>query len=223
MDYSVFSASPLFRGINPGHIADIFLATPHRLRKYKSGSLIFQGGEQVVSMCFVVSGYVKGEMTDFTGRVIKIEDIRVPGALAPAFMFGQRNRYPVNVIAVADTELLVIEKSAFLELLKNNNTILVNFLDMISNRSQFLSDKIRFLNFKTIRGKLAQYILELASDGRNEVRLDRTQEDLADWFGVARPSVARALGELEEMGLVETTGKNIVLLNRKGLAELTRD
>jgi CRP/FNR family transcriptional regulator, dissimilatory nitrate respiration regulator len=223
MDYSVFSASPLFRSIDPSLIADIFLATPHRLRKYKSGSLIFQGGEQVASMCFVVSGYVKGEMTDFTGRVIKIEDIRVPGALAPAFMFGQRNRYPVNVMAVADTELLVIEKAAFLDLLKSNNSILVNFLDMISNRSQFLSDKIRFLNFKTIRGKLAQYILELASDGRNEVRLDRTQEDLADWFGVARPSVARALGELEEMGFINTTGKNIVLINRKGLAELTRD
>ncbi len=32
-----------------------------------------------------------------------------------------------------------------------NNIILVNFLDMISNRSQFLSEKIKFLTFKTIK------------------------------------------------------------------------
>jgi CRP-like cAMP-binding protein len=97
----------------------------------------------------------------------------------------------------------------------------VNFLDMISNRSQFLSEKIKFLNFKTIRGKMAQYILRLAGDQKNEIKLDRTQNDLADFFGVARPSVARALGDMEMEGYLEVQGKSIKILNRKGLMDLT--
>jgi CRP-like cAMP-binding protein len=100
--------------------------------------------------------------------------------------------------------------------------VLVNFLDMISNRSQFLSEKIKFLNFKTIRSKLAQYILELAGD-KSELRFDRTQSDLADYFGVARPSVARTLGDLENQGIIETSGRNIKILKRQILAELTND
>ncbi len=92
---------------------------------------------------------------------------------------------------------------------------------MISNRSQFLSEKIKFLNFKTIRGKLAQFILLKTSVDRSSFRLDMNQADLADYFGVARPSLARALKELEDEGLIEALGKEISVLDRKRLAELT--
>ena len=223
MDYSILSDSPLFKGMTTGEIEAILSVVPHRIKKFKSGSMISQSGEPVISLMVVVNGIVKGEMVDFAGRVIKIEDIHAPGALASAFMFGSKNSFPVNVITVSDTELLDIYKSDFLKLLMINDKILVNFLDMISNRSQFLSEKIKFLNFKTIKGKMAQYILRLAVDQKNEVVLDRTQNDLADFFGVARPSVARALGEMEEDGYLLVKGKRIKILDRKGLLEMTRD
>ena len=57
----------------------------------------------------VIGGTVKGEMVDYSGRVIKIEDIPAPGALASAFIFGSRNRFPVNVVALTDTSLMIIE------------------------------------------------------------------------------------------------------------------
>jgi CRP-like cAMP-binding protein len=223
MYYSNLSDSPLFRGLASGEIESILREVPHRIKKFRTGSMISQCGEPVNSLMIVVQGIVKGEMVDFAGRVIKIEDIHAPGALASAFMFGNKNRFPVNVIAVTDTELLDINKSDFLILLMNNDKILVNFLDMISNRSQFLSEKIKFLNFKTIKGKMAQYILRLAGDQENEIKLDRTQNDLADFFGVARPSVSRALGDMEEEGYILVKGKRIKILNRKGLMDLTID
>jgi CRP-like cAMP-binding protein len=223
MNYSILSDSPLFKGLSTGEIEAILLDIPHRIKKFNRGSMISQSGEPVNSLMVIVSGIVKGEMVDFAGRVIKIEDIHAPGALASAFMFGNQNRFPVNVIAVTDAELLDINKSDFLKLLMNNDKILVNFLDMISNRSQFLSEKIKFLNFKTIKGKMAQYILRLAGDQKIEIKLDRTQSDLADFFGVARPSVARALGDMEEEGYLLVQGKRVKILNRKGLLALTLD
>ena len=223
MDYSILSDSPLFKGMTTGEIEAILSVVPHRIKKFKTGAMISQSGEPVISLMVVVRGIVKGEMVDFAGRVIKIEDIHAPGAIASAFMFGNKNRFPVNVITVTDTELLDINKSGFLKLLMINDKILVNFLDMISNRSQFLSEKIKFLNFKTIKGKMAQYILRLAGDQKNEIVLDRTQNDLADFFGVARPSVARALGDMEEDGYLLVQGKRIKILNRKGLLDMTGD
>ncbi|HLN19641.1 MAG TPA: Crp/Fnr family transcriptional regulator [Bacteroidales bacterium] len=223
MDYSIFSQSLLFTGLNPDQIKLILTNVPFRIRKFNSGKLIFQSGEIVKSMAFVISGYVKGEMVDYTGRVIKIEDIIAPGAIAPAFLFGRMNRYPVNVIAVPETTLMLIEKQDFLVMLQSDNNVLVNFLDMISNRSQFLSGKIKFLSFKTIKSKLAQYIIELAGPSKDVIRLDRTQNDLADYFGVARPSVARALGDLEEDGIIVTKGKEIRILNRALLTSFMTD
>jgi len=202
-------------------VESIFAVIPYRTKKYQSGSIIAQSGEVVNYLMLVITGVVKGEMVDFSGKLIKIEDIPAPGALAPAFVFGNRNKYPVNIITVSDSEILVIEKGEFLRLLMKNDKVLINFLDMISNRSQFLSEKIKFLNFKTIKSKLAQYILKLAGDGLFCVKMDKTQNDLADYFGVARPSVARAIGDMEESMLIKAEGKTIRILDREGLIRLT--
>ena len=220
MDYSILLHSPLFNRLSSDDINKVFEKVPHRIRKFKAGSMIAQSGEPVTSLMLVLSGTVKGEMVDIAGRVIKIEEIPATGALASAFMFGNRNRFPVNVITVSETELLIIEKPYFFSLLKENDTILVNFLDMISNRSQFLSEKIKFLNFKTIKGKLAQFILQRTGEDRTSFVLEMTQNDLADFFGVARPSVARALGEMEDEGLIEARGKNIRVLDPDKLTGL---
>jgi CRP-like cAMP-binding protein len=223
MDHRLLSISPIFGGITEEEIEVILSSVSFRIRKFGSGSFISQSGEQVNSLMLVISGTVKGEMVDDAGRVIKIEDIPAPGALATAFIFGNRNRFPVNVIAITDVEILSIDKPDFLRLLMKNDILLVNFLNLISNRSQFLSEKIKFLNFKTIKGKLAHFILQRADNGKTSISIDMTQNDLADFFGVARPSVSRALGELEQEGLIEASGKNIRILDREGLSGLTMD
>jgi len=214
---------PLFRGIPAQDIEKIFTVIPYRITKFKAGSLISQSGETVHSMMIVIKGTVKGEMVDDAGRVIKIEDIPAPGALAAAFIFGARNRFPVNVIAVSEGEIMSIDKPDFLRLLMKDDIVLVNFLNMISSRSQFLSEKIKFLNFKTIRGKLAHLILQRAVNDRSTIVLDMNQNELAEFFGVARPSVSRALHDLEQEGFIEAAGKSIRILDRKGLSGLTAD
>jgi CRP/FNR family transcriptional regulator, dissimilatory nitrate respiration regulator len=221
MDYSVLIKSPLFRGLMLEEVMSVVSSTPYRIRRFKAGSMISQSGEPVNSFMMVIEGVVKGEMVDFSGRIIKIEDIPASGALASAFIFGSRNRFPVNVVAVSDTQLLIIEKADFLKFLKSDDKILANFLDIISNRSQFLSEKIKFLNFKTIKGKLAQYILQTAGTDKSEIRLAMTQNDLAEYFGVARPSIARVIGEMETDGIIITKGKTLKILDKKRLTELT--
>jgi CRP/FNR family transcriptional regulator, dissimilatory nitrate respiration regulator len=223
MDYSILSKAALFKGLTPDRIETILTSVPYRIRKFQSGSLISQSGDEVSSFIMAVNGTVKGEMVDCSGRVIKIEDIPAPGAIASAFMFGSRNLFPVNVFAVSDVELLLIEKKDFLGLLMSYDLLLVNFLDMISNRSQFLTEKIKFLNFKTIRGKFAHFILQKSGKESNFVSLGMTQNELSDFFGVARPSLARTIGELEKDGYIEAKGKTIKIIDKEGLEGLTID
>lgn len=223
MDYPLLSKAPVFKGVTPGDVKIILDSTPFRIRNYQAGSMISQSGEQVNSLMVVMSGTVKGEMVDYAGRVIKIEDIPAPGALASAFIFGNSNKFPVNVIAITDVELLSIEKADFLKLLMVNDILLINFLDMISNRSQFLSEKIKFLSFKTIKGKLAHFILQKAGKEGLSVTLAMTQNELADFFGVARPSLARSLGDLGNEGYIKVKGKDILIVDKAGLADLTVD
>jgi CRP/FNR family transcriptional regulator, dissimilatory nitrate respiration regulator len=219
MDFYPLLQAPLFRGFTSSEIENLMTNVPKKMMKFKAGSQVALAGEPVISLMIVLSGMVSGEMVDYSGRVIKIEDIPASGSLAPAFIFGSNNRFPVNVIAMSDIELMVIDKRDFLSLLGKNEKLLVNFLNMISDRSQFLSEKIKFLSFKTIKGKLAQLILQKAGKDKDSIILEMTQNSLADFFGVARPSVARALGEMEEEGILDVKAGRIKILDRKKLAE----
>lgn len=222
-DFTALLQTPVFKGLSAAEINELLSGIHYRRRKVKAGTIIAFSGDQVNSLIIVVSGVVKGEMTDYAGKVVKIEDIPAPGALAAAFIFGRNNRFPVNVIAATDAGLFIISKDGLLKILKENERVLANFLDMVSNRSQFLSEKIRFLNFKTIKGKLAQYILERAGDKNNFVRMELTHNELAVFFGVARPSVSRAIKELEDEGSLEVKGKDINILDRNKLLWITGD
>lgn len=210
---------PLFKGMSPLEISGVLSGHMGRIKAFPKGSLIAQAGEEVRSLQILLQGSVKGEMFDFTGKVIKIEDIAPPRPLAPAFLFGSRNRYPVNISSVEDTILLSIPRELFLRELQKSEKVLVNFMDIISSRGQFLSNKIKFLSFSTIKGKLAQYLLDLSKQaGSTNFVLPHSQSQLSELFGVARPSIGRAIGELNAEGLILAEGKKVVILDHSGLS-----
>ena len=201
--YKILSDSILFNGLRESDIENLLNKINYQIKKYKPKDTIALSGEECNYLMIILKGWVKGEMFDYSGKTIKIEDIHAPMPLAIAFIFGKNNTFPVTVEAVIETELLVVHRSEFIKLLQSDIRILNNFLNAISNRSQFLSNKIRLLSFSTIKSKFAQYILELAKDNLYIVELKQTQQQLAELFGVTRPSFARIIGEMQTEGLIK--------------------
>ncbi len=220
--YKILSDSILFKGLSEWDIENLFKKINFQIKRYKPKDIIALSGEECNYLMIVLKGYVKGEMIDYSGKTIKIEDVYAPKPIAIAFIFGKNNKFPVTVEAVMDTELLVIYKSEFLKLLQTNVRILNNFLNAISSRSQFLSNKIKFLSFSKIKSKFEQYILELDKNDFYIVELKQTQQQLSELFGVNRPSFARTIREMQKEGLIKIEKKQVEILNRKALIELIK-
>jgi len=218
--YHILINSPIFAGLSEKELEAIFAKSHYFTKTFEVGEIAAFSGETVNFLMIVLEGSVKGEMVDFSGKTIKIDDIKAPRVLASAFIFGKQNKFPVNVLANEKTKLLYIPKYDFMKMLQGDMRILQNFLNVISNQSQMLAGKLKFLSFKTIKGKIAQYILSLAGPDKDMVELHLTQNDLAEQFGVARPSLARALGEMAEEGMITVDRKVIRILDRKRLREV---
>jgi len=211
--YSHLRYCNLFSGLEEAEIENLVSSVVYQLKRYGKDDIIALSGDRIISQLLVVEGSVKGEMIDFTGRTIKIEDIESPRLLAPAFMFGNSNSFPVNIVANNDVVILSIRKEEFLKLLTLSTRVLHNYLDIISNRAQFLSGKMKFLSFQTIKGKIANYLLGISTKvGSKELRLQKSQEELAELFGVTRPSLARAIRELDRDGVISAKGRDITIL-----------
>lgn len=220
IDYALLAQCPVFRGISADDAEKLLKQIHFQLRKFLKDEIVVVAGAPVTNLNIVISGSVRGEMIDYSGKTIKIEDVEAPKPLAAAFLFGQDNKFPVTVTANGKCSILVIPVGEFLKLLQMNSQILRNYLNSISSRAQFLSQKLHFLSFKTIKGKVAHYLLQEAGDRFHSVELKNTQQQLADLFGVTRPSLARVFGEMQKDGLISISNKTVKLVNREKLSEL---
>ena len=213
--------NPLFRGITPERLfADLEEISFHT-RSYKKGEILAQQGAVCNRLVILTEGSVRGEMIDYSGRLIKVEDIAAPRAIAPLFLFGEENRYPVEVTANEPTEVIELPKSSVLSLFRKNEQFLENYMNLSANYARTLSDKLFFMSFKTIRQKLASYLLRLyKQQQQTHITLDRSQQELSDYFGVSRPSLARELAHMQEDGLLIADRKHITILQKEQLVRL---
>ena len=200
--------NPLFRGITPERLfADLEEISFHT--------------RVCNRLVILTKGSVRGEMIDYSGRLIKVEDIAAPRAIAPLFLFGEENRYPVEVTANEPTEVIELPKSSVLSLFRKNEQFLENYMNLSANYARTLSDKLFFMSFKTIRQKLASYLLRLyKQQQQTHITLDRSQQELSDYFGVSRPSLARELAHMQEDGLLIADRKHITILQKEQLVRL---
>ena len=213
--------NPLFREITPERLfADLEEISFHT-RSYKKGEILAQQGAVCNRLVILTKGSVRGEMIDYSGRLIKVEDIAAPRAIAPLFLFGEENRYPVEVTANEPTEVIELPKSSVLSLFRKNEQFLENYMNLSANYARTLSDKLFFMSFKTIRQKLASYLLRLyKQQQQTHITLDRSQQELSDYFGVSRPSLARELAHMQEDGLLIADRKHITILQKEDLVRL---
>ncbi|NDP19846.1 MAG: Crp/Fnr family transcriptional regulator [Paludibacter sp.] len=187
---------------------------------YKKNELIIRQGEICDALYMLTIGSVKTEMITENGNILGIEIINAPRPLAPAFVFSDNNRFPVDVTALEEVEIMKIPKEEIMRLMVTNPDFMSSFMTHNANRTQFLTSRLQLLSIKTIKGKLAHFLLENSKGEGKAFEIKRNQTELADFFGVARPSLARSLSEMVQEGIISINKKEYTIVNSKGLREL---
>jgi CRP/FNR family transcriptional regulator, dissimilatory nitrate respiration regulator len=213
----------LFRGLSAKEIGTIIRKVHHQVRSYSGDDIIAFSGDEHNRLLIIVEGAVVGELTDFEGKVLRMEELKAPDTIASAFIFGDKNLLPVSIKALEKTRILIIPKQDLIRLLRENEKVLHNFLDIMANRAQYLSGRIKLLGLQTIRGKLAQYLLDqFQKSSGQEIRLPHTQNELAEMFGVTRPSIARVIRELNLEKVIASRGRSYRILDASRLSSLLK-
>ncbi|NLF42986.1 MAG: Crp/Fnr family transcriptional regulator [Bacteroidales bacterium] len=222
IDYPSLKYCPVFKGIEEEEVKLLLKKVHFQIKNFSKNDVIVLAGDKVKNLYIILQGSVSGEIHDYSGNTIKIEDIEAPRPLATAFLFGSENSYPVTLVANTNVTILSLPVDEFLMLLQMNSVLLKNYLNSISSRTQFLSQKLHFLGIKTIKGKIAHFLLQKAGDRYHSVELKSTQQELADLFGVTRPSLARVFSEMQKERLIITERRTITIINKEKLNKLIR-
>lgn len=216
--YQILLNSPLFRGLTVNELNDLFLQVKHQIRQFRNGEMLAQTGDEVDKAIILLEGRLQGEMVDFAGNSLKIEELDPPQMVAAAFLFGPRSLFPVYLSAKTDGKILVVSKKEFTAMLTLESRIMVNYLNIVSGKAQFLSGKINFLSLKTIKEKVAFYLLQqMNNSGKKSLSIEQTQTNLSELFGVTRPSLSRTILEMEKQKILTWSRDRVEILDLKKL------
>ena len=140
-------------------------------------------------------------MHKFNGDTIIIDYMKPNQIIASAFIFGDIQTFPVDLVSMESSKFLFLDKKDFLEVMLDNKRLLTNFIDEISNKGQLLSQRIWF-NFinKTINEKVLSYISENQKNGI--IMFKPNISELSKRFEVTRPSLSREISLLCNKGIL---------------------
>lgn len=221
METSELLCTPLFKGMEEKDIEVLFSEFNVKETNFKKGDILAFQDEPCNRLIMLLSGSVKGEMSDPSGKVVKVDDIYAPSPLAILFLFGDNNRFPVQATASEDGTAIIIAKQTILKMLGRNEVLLKNYLDISANFAVRISQKLHLMSFRTIRQKLAMYFINLLDKGdTNEIELDISKTALAEYFGVSRQSLERELTNMQNDGLILSNRRKITIVDRNALVKL---
>ena len=190
MDCDIYSL-PLFSGGNKELIDNILQENPARHRLYAKGDIIALQGYVCKQLYLLCSGSAYARMISEEGREFTLDTLSAPEVLASSFIFSTDGIFPVTIIAASDCSIWLISREAMLRILKADQTVMQNYLRVISDHSMFLSNR------------LVEFI-------ENNGPISNLQET-AFILGVARPSLSRAVSQLVSQGTLRKTTDGYVL------------
>jgi len=220
MNYNNLTICPLFKDMSKEEHDQFLQRNVKAVINYKKGEIVVRQGEVINYMYLLVKGIVRTQMITQEGNAVEIEMLEAVMPLAPAFIFANNNKYPVDVITMEPCTFLKIPKSDWLNEMIHNEKLMINFLTLNSNLAVFLSMKLQMISLKSLKYKLAIFLLEKTTPEKNYFILKRTRTQLAEYFGVQRPSLARTIKEFENEGIIKTDGRIITILDRNKLTRI---
>ena len=214
------SSCALFRDMPDAVIREVVERSVSDVRVVDKGGYVARQGDTIQFLHLLVEGLVRTEMVTKEGNLLEIEFLEPVRPLAPAFIFASNNRFPVDVIAIEKSTFYRVSKSDWLLEMMANEKLMHNFMQLNSNMTVFLSNKVHLMSIKSLKGKIALYVMENTDTGKNYFTLKRTQTQLAEYFGVQRPSLARTLSEMINEGIISLHKRELTVLDRNKLEKL---
>ena len=194
--YDIYDFS-LFANAERNDIDRFLQNTPSKIKVYEKGDIVALQNSPCKSLMLLCEGSLSARMSNIEGKEIIIENLHAPEILAPAFLYGSENKFPVTLRAEENVRIWLLSRDAFLNLMETSPIVLSNFIQNISDRSIFLSKKLNEFALQNLSTRIISYL-------KNKGEISNIQE-VAFIMGVARPSLSRTIQAMVEQKLLRKT------------------
>lgn len=186
-----------------------------KVTSYKKSSVVHFDGELCNKLEIVLFGKVVVDRIDESGNLLTISEFYKDDILGGNLLFSKNPYFPMTVLTQLPTDILEIDREVLFELICNNPIFLRTYLELISDRTFILGDKIKHYINRTIRESIMNYLnYESKKQNSNHIKLNITKKALAEKIGVQRTSLSRELAKMRKDGMIQFDSDTITLLKK---------
>ena len=208
----------LFKNISGEDIESLMKSIDYTVKTFEKNEFIGIQGQACGALGIIAEGSLEIHKPFPSGKVVTINHFTVGNIFGEAILFSKENNYPANVVSSSHTRIIFIDKVNLVSLMGLNNTIIENFMSVLSNRILMLNNRITDLSYDTLRKKLASMIiLEYSRQKSNYIVLPYSRVKWAEFLNVSRSSLSRELVNMKNDGIIDFYKNKIKILDLEAL------
>ena len=213
----------LFAGLGAGDlnaIAEITL-----IKSLDKGNYLFREGATAQGFYIVQRGSVNVHRVNAAGKEQVIHVFRAGESFAEAAL-ATLSGYPADARALESSQVLLVEKSGFLSLLKRQPELGLRMLGSMSVHLRTLIAQLEDLTLKDVETRLANWLIKRCPEPESArpvtIELKTTKRVLAAELGTVSETFSRTLAKFRQQKLISVKGKTLTVLSPVKLRELLR-
>jgi CRP-like cAMP-binding protein len=195
------------------------LARSGRFEHYSKGEMLFFQFDPSDTVYLVSNGSISIVLNSLDGREMVINEMHKGDLFGELGVFTKAPR-STSAVARSNSELFVIPRQAFLQVLDNEPQLVRFILEITANRLQTSGKRESALAFLDAQARLARLLLEMEKQEQEKGYVTISQEELAHHTGLIRQTVAKVLGKWRRAGWLITGRGRILLLNKEALKQM---
>ena len=187
---------------------------------YRKGTTVHNGNE-CSGVFFVRKGSLRVYILSEEGKEITLYRLHEGNfCMLSASCVLQTVTFDVFVDAEEDCECYVVDGGAYSSVAENNPNIKIFTLETAISRFSDVMWVMQQILFMSIDKRLAIFLIDESTRIGSD-RIELTHEQIAKYIGSAREVVSRMLKYFTNEGIVESSRKGVLILDKKRLRALT--
>lgn len=184
-----------------------------RSRTYKKKQQIYQENDSPVYMYYVKQGKVRNFLYYLDGRELSTE-IHIQHAFFGYEALLMQKPYSDNAETLEETELALIDKENFLELLYRKPGIAGKFIKLLSGNIRGKEAQLLGFAYHSVRKRVANALVSVAektieNSAQDECLIRISRDDIAALAGTANETISRMLADFRDEKLIAKEGNAI--------------
>jgi CRP-like cAMP-binding protein len=193
-------------------IEDLLFSFGAEIKMYKAHETIFREGEFPLYYFQVAKGKIKLNNYNEEGKEF-IQNIFSDGhSFGESIIFIDRP-YPMNAVAIENSEIIRLPKANFLSLVKDNPETSINIYHCLAERMYYKYIMLYNLSFQSPIGKLKMLMDYLKSyhEDKNpySFQVPLTRQQLASLTGLCVETVIRTIKNMEKEKILKIENRKI--------------